>query len=178
MRAPVRPVTVHSFVSAPREEIFDFVADLASHVAFTDHYLKEFRLARARSNGLGAAARFLIDAPVGSQWAEFAVVEHDRPRRLTLEGHVGRLGRTSAWAVYDFTREAPELTRIDLTAWSEPATRLDALKESLGTRRWLRRQLKVSLERLRLIFEEPPAAPLARATVAGYEPEKAARFGA
>jgi hypothetical protein len=174
----VRPVSVHSFISAPREEVFDFVADLANHVAFTDHYLKEFRLARARSDGLGAAARFLIDAPRARQWAEFAITEYERPRRLALEGHIGRLGRTSSWVVYDFSRDAPGLTRVDLVAWSEPATRLDALRESLGARRWLRRQLKTSLERLRMIFEEPPAEPLARATVAGYEPEKAARFGA
>jgi hypothetical protein len=174
----VRPVSVHSFISAPREDVFDLVADLANHVAFTDHYLKDFRLARARSDGLGAAARFLIDAPAAPQWGEFAIVEYDRPRRLGLEGHVGRLGRTSSWVVYEFSLEAPQLTRVDLVAWSEPATRLDALKESLGARRWLRRQLKVSLERLRVIFEEPPAEPLARATVAAYEPEKAARFGA
>jgi hypothetical protein len=174
----VRPVSVHSSISAPREEIFDFVADFANHVAFTDHYLKDFRLARARSDGLGAAARFVIDAPRSRQWAEFAIVEHERPRRLTLEGRIGRLGRTSGWVVYDFLRESPHLTRVELTAWSEPATRLDALRESLGARRWLRRQLKSSLERLRMIFEEPPAEPLARVTVAGFEPEKAARFGA
>jgi hypothetical protein len=174
----VRPVSVHTFISAPREEVFDFVADLANHVAFTDHYLKDFRLARARSDGLGAAARFVIDAPSARQWGEFAITEHERPRRLALEGHIGRLGRTASWVVYDFTRDAPHLTRVDLTAWSEPATRLDALRESLGARRWLRRQLKTSLERLRMIFEEPPAEPLARATVAGFEPEKAARFGA
>jgi hypothetical protein len=29
-----------------------------------------------------------------------------------------------------------------------------------------------------MIFEEPPDEPLARATVAGYEPAKAPRFGA
>ena len=166
---------MHTFISAPREDIFDFVADFANHVAFTDHYLTDFRLARARSDGLGAAARFLIG---GKQYGEFAIAEYERPRRLGLEGRIGRLGRTSAWVVYDFSRDSPELTRVALTAWSEPATRLDALRESLGARRRLRRQLKISLERLRMIFEEPPAAPLARATVAAYEPEKAARFGA
>jgi hypothetical protein len=37
--------------------------------------------------------------------------------------------------------------------------------------------MKVSLKRLRTIFEERPERPLARATVAGYEPLKAARYG-
>jgi hypothetical protein len=44
--------------------------------------------------------------------------------------------------------------------------------------RWMRRQTKIALERLRRIFEEPRDAPLARATIAGYEPLKAVRFGA
>ena len=65
----------------------------------------------------------------------------------------------------------------ELVLWTEPATRLDAFKESLGARRWLRRRVKTSLSRLRKIFEERPEAPLARATIAGYEPAKAARFG-
>jgi hypothetical protein len=29
-----------------------------------------------------------------------------------------------------------------------------------------------------MVFEQPPDKPLARATIAGYEPLKAARFGA
>jgi hypothetical protein len=47
-----------------------------------------------------------------------------------------------------------------------------------GAARWIRRNTKIALERLRMIFEEPSEQPLARATVAGYEPAKAARFGA
>ena len=42
----------------------------------------------------------------------------------------------------------------------------------------MRRQTKKALERLRMIFEEPPSGPLKRATIAGYEPRKAPRFGA
>jgi hypothetical protein len=37
--------------------------------------------------------------------------------------------------------------------------------------------MRVSLKRLRTIFEERPEHPPARATVAGYEPLKAARYG-
>jgi hypothetical protein len=69
-------------------------------------------------------------------------------------------------------------TRVVVTAWTEAGHPLDRLKESLGARRWLRSQLRTALGRLRTIFEEPPAAPLARVTVAGYEPTKKARFGA
>ena len=169
---------MHTHISAPREEVFDYVADLAGRVAYCDHYMKDIHLTRPNSAGKGAAARFRLDAPFGAQWAEIAVAEHDRPRRLSEAGRIGRLGRTTFGAVYDFTAESPALTRVELTTWSEPATRWDAVRESLGGRRWLRRQSKRALERLRRIFEEGSPGPLARATVAGYEPLKAARFGA
>jgi hypothetical protein len=174
----MRPFTVHASISAPREAVFDFVADLGGRVAWCDHYMEQYRLTRPRSEGLGAAARFYLDGPVFSTWAEVAVAEHDRPRRLVERGRAWRLGRTPTVAVYDFLQDVQGVTRVELTVWSEPATRVDALKEALGARRWLKRQTKSALERLRMIFEERREAPLARASVAGYEPLKAPRFGA
>jgi uncharacterized protein YndB with AHSA1/START domain len=172
----VRPVTVQSYISAPREEVFDYIADLANHVAFTDHYLREFHLARAKSSGLGAAARFRVDLPSGHQWVEVQVVEHQRPRLLAMEGHGGRLGRVRIGIAYELSDEAG-VTRVGMSTWTEPATRTDRLREALGARRWLKRQNRIALERLRKVFEERPAGELARATVAGFEPEKAVRFG-
>jgi uncharacterized protein YndB with AHSA1/START domain len=140
----MRPVRAHVTISAPREQVYDFVADLAARVAWCDHYQRDYRLTRPRSSGVGAAARYQAKAPGFKTWVEVSVVEASRPRAIL---------------------------------WTEPATRLDALKESFGARGWLKRQVKTSLSRLRKIFEEQPDAPLARATIAGYEPAKAARFG-
>jgi uncharacterized protein YndB with AHSA1/START domain len=173
----MRQVTVETVISAPREEIFDFVADLSRRPAFADHYLKDFRLARANPVGEGAAARFLLDAPVFSERAEIAIVECDRPRRIVEEGRVGRRGRSRLVAVYDFIPEAAGSTRVELTTYSEPKTALDRFKQR-GVHRWIRRQSKTSLKRLRKIFEEPSEKPLERVTVAGWEPGKAPRFGA
>ena len=50
--------------------------------------------------------------------------------------------------------------------------------KQVGAASWTRRQTAKQLERLRMIFEEPPEEPLKRATIAGYEPAKAPRFGA
>jgi hypothetical protein len=173
----MRPLTVHTSISAPREEVFDFVGDLAARVAYSDHYMHDFRLTRPRSRGVGAAARFVLDAPLVSSWCEIAISEYDRPRRLVERARVWRLGRTPAVAVYEFIQDVQGVTRVELTIWTEPATRIDALKEAMGVRRWLKGQAKTSLERLRLIFEEERDAPLVRASIAGYEPLKAARFG-
>ena len=173
----MRQVTVDTVISAPREEIFDFVVDLSRRPAYCDHYLKDYRLARANPVGKGAAARFLLDAPIFSERAELAISEADRPRRIVEEGRVGRRGRSRLAAVYEFTPQAGGTTRVELTTYSEPKTMIDRIKQR-GVHRWMRRQSKTSLNRLRRIFEEPQTGELARVSVAAAEPGRAPRFGA
>ena len=173
----MREVTVSTVISAPREDVFDFVCDLAARPAYTDHYMRDYRLARVNPVGLGAAARFRLRAPLGKEYAELEIKQVERPRRIVEELRVGRRGRNRSLAVYDFTPESGGVTRVELTTYSEPATVFDRMKE-IGAAGWVRRKTTKSLERLGAIFEEPPKDPLKRATIAGYEPAKAARFGA
>jgi uncharacterized protein YndB with AHSA1/START domain len=173
----VREVTVSTVITAPREEIFDFVCDLAARPAFTDHYMRDYRLARVNPVGLGAACRFQLKLPLAKEYAELEITEVDRPRRIVESLGVGRRGRNRTLAVYDFSDEGHGVTRVELTTFSEPATAVDRVKE-LGAAGWVRRQTAKSLKRLRMIFEEPPQGELKRATIAGFEPEKAARYGA
>jgi uncharacterized protein YndB with AHSA1/START domain len=173
----MREVTVSTIISAPREDVFDFVCDLASRPAFTDHFMDDYRLARVRPVGVGAAARFRLDAPMANEYAELTITEADRPRRIIEEIRVGRRGRNRSVAVYDFTRESAGVTRVELTTYSEPATMVDRFRQ-IGAAGWIRRKTRKSLDRLRMIFEEPQKEPPKRATIAGYESEKAARFGA
>lgn len=171
----MRQVTVDAFISAPREQIFDFVNDLAARPAFTDHYLDDYRLARVHTVGVGAAARFQLKVPFGKQYAELTIVEVDRPRRIVESVAIGRRGRNRGLAVYEFVQEQGG-TRVELTTFAEPATIFDR-RHDIGAAGWMRRRTRTALDRLRAIFEEPPKEPLARATIAGYEPAKAARFG-
>jgi uncharacterized protein YndB with AHSA1/START domain len=172
----VRPVTVSKRIAAPREQLFDFVSDLAARPAYSDHYLDDYRLARANPVGEGAAARFQLKAPFAKEYAELSVSESDRPRRIVEEIRVGRLGRNRSAAVYEFIPEAGGLTHVELSLLSEPANPIEALKQHLA-RGWIRRNAAESLERLRMIFEERPGEPLRRVTIAGWEPLKAPRFG-
>ena len=57
------PVTNAITIDRPREEVFDYLADIANHPEFSDHYLKDWRLTRVESVGRGAGARFRLDAP-------------------------------------------------------------------------------------------------------------------
>ena len=177
MAAAVRPVTVSTVISAPREEIFDFVCDLAARPAYQDHFMRDYRLARVNPVGLGAAARFRLHLPFGKEYAELQISEVDRPRRIVEEIAVGRRGRNRSVAVYDFSVEGHDVTRVELTTLSEPATRVDRFKE-IGAHGWMRRKTSKALERLRMIFEEPPQGELKRVTIAGFEPDKSPRFGA
>jgi uncharacterized protein YndB with AHSA1/START domain len=172
----MREVTVSTLISAPREAVFDLVSDLALRPSYSDHYLDDYRLARVDSVGLGAAARFRLDAPMANEYAELTITKADRPRQIIEELRVGRRGRSRAVAVYDFSRESGNTTRVELTTFSEPATMVDRFRQ-FGSPSWMRRKTKKALERLRMIFEEPERAELRRATIAGFEPDKAARFG-
>jgi hypothetical protein len=173
----MREVTVWAVISAPREAVFDFVCDLAARPSYTDHYLDDYRLARVQPIGVGAAARFKLDAPLANEYAELTITKADRPRQIIEEIRYGRRGRNRSVAVYDFTRESAHVTRVELTTFSEPATMVDRFKE-IGAAGWVRRKTRKSLDRLRMIFEEPDRVKLKRATIAGYEPEKSPRFGA
>jgi len=172
----VRPFTVHTTISAPREAIFDFVGDLANGPSWIDHLAEDYRLARAKSDGLGAAARFRTDPPGPHVWVEIANAEFDRPRRIVQHGRYGRVGRSASFTVFQFEQDAGA-TRVELTMWTEPGHFWDAIKERLGARRWLQREARIMLKRLRRVFEEPREGELARVKVAGYEDAKGARFG-
>jgi uncharacterized protein YndB with AHSA1/START domain len=172
----VREVTVSTLISAPREQVFDFVCDLAGRPAYCDHYMRDYRLARVNPVGEGAAVRFQLRGPLAKEYAELTIRDVDGPRRIVEELRFGRRGRNRAVAVYDFSAEGSS-TRVELTTYAEPATIVDRMRQ-IGAAGWIRRQTKKALERLRMIFEEPPEGELKRATIAGYEPAKAARFGA
>jgi uncharacterized protein YndB with AHSA1/START domain len=171
------PVKVNTSISASREEIYAYIADLSLRPAWCDHYLKDYRLTSPRSVGVGAGARYLIDAPLSRLYMEVAVIEADSPRRIVERAHGGRNLRTKGGVTWELTRAGSGLTRVETTYWHDPGTPREALKQRLRMRGWMTRQTKTALDRLRLIFEEGSDQPLARVSVAGFEPMKGPRFG-
>ena len=171
------PIRVHAHISAPREAVFDLLADMSARPSWTDHFLKDFRLESPRSSGVGAAARYRLDAPLNRRWGESEVIEADRPRRVVEATRSGRLDGTRGEVVYELSPQGRSLTRVDMTVWTEGGTPRERVKDKLGARRWLRRQSRKALDRLRTILEEHPDEPLERATVAGWEQSRGPRFG-
>jgi uncharacterized protein YndB with AHSA1/START domain len=174
----VIPVALDSYISAPREELFDFVSDIAARPSWNDHFQGEFHLTRPRTASVGSAARYRTSPPFQRQlYSDLAIVEMDRPRRIVEEGVQGRLNRGRVQIVWDFSQEGPGLTHVEFELRTEPGGKLQAWAESLGAHGYYKRQYATALERLRIIFEERPEGELVRASVAGYEPLKAPRYG-
>ena len=149
------PFTVTATVARPREEVFEYLADIANHAEFTDHFLKDFRLTREQSYGRGAGARYRVNMPLNRfPWADTTIVEFDPPYRLVEEGRAGKYNRIKISTEYRLLEGAGDTTRVELTSETEPALVTDRLLEKLGARGWLRRQNRRALRRLRSILED------------------------
>ena len=162
----MRPVTVTATIDAPRERVFEYLSDVANHAEFSDHYLKDFRLERLQSRGLGASASFRIGGR-GARWGETVITGLERPHRIELEGQTGRLGRIKTRATYTLTPHGHDMTKVEYTLSTEPATRFDALREALGCRSWAKRNSRKALRRLARVLEEGRASAHAVRVAAG-----------
>jgi uncharacterized protein YndB with AHSA1/START domain len=161
----VNPVTVSTVVSAPREQVFDYLQDIANHAEFSDHYLVDWHLTRIDSVGRGAGARFRVKLPGRFNWADVTFAEVDRPYRIVEVGRTGKNNRVRTLGVYALSPATAGATRVEFTLQTAPATFSDRLLERLGARRWTKRKIERAMRRLRSILERGEGAG-ARVTVA------------
>ena len=160
------PVSVSVTISRPREEVFDYLVDIANHAEFCDHYLVDWRLTREDSYGRGAGARFRVKAPFNRfSHADVVFAEVERPRLIVETGRTGKFNRVRTLGTYELEPAAGDGTRVTFTLETEPGNLADRLGESLGLRGWLRRKNGRAMRRLRSILEEGRDRG-ARATVA------------
>ncbi len=149
------PVTVSTTISKPREEVFDYLADIANHAEFSDHYLVDWHLLREDSVGTGAGARFRVKAPLNRfAWADMTITELDPPYRIVERGRGGKYNRIRMLGAYTLSPAASGTTRVEYTLETVPALLSDRLMEILGGRSWFRRKTARALRRLRTILEE------------------------
>jgi uncharacterized protein YndB with AHSA1/START domain len=163
----MRPLSVSRTIDVPRERVFDYVSDIANHSAFVDHYLKDFRLERLDSRGVGAAASYKIAFPLGATWGDCVIRELQEPYLIRIEGQMGRLGRIKTEAVYELTQAGNDMTLVTYRFRAEPATPADRLKELLGLRGWFVRQSRRALRHLGQILEEGDLSARATRVAAG-----------
>ena len=161
------PITVSATISRPREEVFEYLADIANHAEFTDHYLVDWHLTRENSYGKGAGARFRIKAPLARfAWGDMTLADVQRPYRIVEHGRSGKFNRVRMLGTFTLTPGPSGTTVVEYTFETAPVMLSDRLMEMFGGRSWTRRQVAKSLRRLRRILEENRDRGR-RATVAG-----------
>jgi uncharacterized protein YndB with AHSA1/START domain len=151
----VDPTTVSVTVARPREEVFEYLADIANHAEFTDHYLVDWRLLRVDPYGPGAGARFRIKAPLQRfAWADVTFAEMQPPFRIVERGRGGKYNRIRMLGTYTLSPGAGGTTKVEFTFETEPRLLSDKLMDTLGGRSWTRRKAAKAMRRLRAILED------------------------
>ncbi len=152
----VNPLTVSIVIDVPRELVFDYLADIANHSEFTDHFLVDWHLTRENPVGAGAGARYRIKAPPPANryaWGDATFAEVQRPHRIVEVGRTGKDNRVRTLGVYELDLGPDGSTRVSYTLETEPHNLSDRIMESLGSRAWLRRKNQKAMRRLRAILE-------------------------
>ena len=151
----MEPFTVSTTISRPREEVFEYLADIANHAEFTDHYLTDWRLTRVDSYGVGAGARFRVKAPLSRfSWADVTFADMQPPFRILERGRGGKYNRIRMIGTYTLSPGSGGTTKVEYTFETVPVMLSDKLMDTFGGRAWTRRQSAKALRRLRLILEE------------------------
>jgi uncharacterized protein YndB with AHSA1/START domain len=158
------PVTQTVLVSRPVAEVFDYLADVANHPEFLDHFTTEWHLTREDTYGTGAGVRFRVKMR-GNRfpWVDQTILECEAPRRLVLAGRGGKYNRIRTLTAYDVEPAGSGGARVTLSFETEPKYPSDRLFDRRG---FYRRRLGRALRRLSSILEEDYDRGT-RATIAG-----------
>lgn len=151
----MRPISISGTVDAPRERVFDLIADLALRPAWTDHFAHDFRLERLQAAGEGAGARFRVRAP-GIRYMSTTIAEAERPHLIVERGSGGRSNRIAIDAVWELTEGPGAVTTVMLNFRTEPGRRGG---------RWWKRRWRRALKRLAEAVER--GAPAGEAATVG-----------
>jgi polyketide cyclase/dehydrase/lipid transport protein len=141
----VKPVTVSITVAKPAQEVYEFLAVLANHESFLDHFLVKWSFSGPRG-GVGAKGRARTDAPGSQDWTEFEVVEARAPELLVEDG-VGAGGKRRTRGTYRLEELPGGGTRVSFELEWLLASRAESLVPPL-TRAFIRRSNTKAMRRL------------------------------
>jgi uncharacterized protein YndB with AHSA1/START domain len=149
------PFTVSTTIDLPREQVFEYLSDIANHAEFTDHYLVDWHLTRVDSYGQGAGARFRVKAPLNRfAWADMTLADLQRPFKIVERGRGGKFNRIKMIGTYEILETHSGGTRVEYTYETDARLPSDVIPEILGGRGWTKRKAKKALRRLRAILED------------------------
>jgi uncharacterized protein YndB with AHSA1/START domain len=143
------PIRAETEIDVPREQVFETIGDLALRLSFTDHFLSDFHLTRIESTGLGAGARFRVQAPLRKVWMDTTIVALEEPFRIVERGRGGRLNRIPTHTVWELTEGPGRLTSVRMSHWTEPNPVDRGLELLSAASVWQERGWREALKRLR-----------------------------
>ena len=142
-------------IDRPREEVFEYLADISNHAEFFDHFMVDWRLTREDTYGYGAGARYRVKMPLNRfPWGDSTIVELEPPRRLVEAGRTGKFNRIRTLGAYTLEQASGGGTRVTFSFQTKPDKPTDRFLESLGARFWVKGKLRKAMRRLRTILEE------------------------
>src|SRR6201996_7021588 len=148
------PLRAQGENDASPEAAFALISGLGRRPTYTDHFLTGFRLTRIEARGVGAGARFRVEAPLRSPWEDTTIVELDEPFKIVEQGTGGRSNRIPTHTVWEIEPGRAGMARLRVTHWTAPKEPLDKLVEALSFgAHFQRKGWKKTLNRLRDILE-------------------------
>lgn len=173
----MEPVTLAETIAAPREAVFEYLADLANHSEFSDHCMVDWHLTREDSYGRGAGARFRVKSHFDRfSYGDITLAEVTPSERIVATGRAGRFNRIRTRSEWRLEEAGDGRTRVTFVTRSEPGTAADRRMEKLLRVRASRTRChRRALERLRAILESGEQRG-AHVTVAGGARKPASGF--
>ena len=111
--------------TSPARRSSQYLADIANHPEFTDHYMVDWHLTREDSYGTGAGARFRIKAPLRRfAWADFTFAEVQAPFRIVERGRGGKYNRIKMLQTYTLSPGPSGTTKVEYTLETLPGARV------------------------------------------------------
>ena len=147
------PISAETEIDVPRERAFEAIGDLSLRTAFTGRFLTGFHLTRIEPRGVGAGARFRIEAPLRKVWMDTTIVELEEPHLIVERGHGGRNNRVPNHTVWELTGGPGRLTTVRLAHWTEPGPVDRGLEVLSMASAWQQKGWREALQGLRECLE-------------------------
>jgi uncharacterized protein YndB with AHSA1/START domain len=173
----MEPLTLSTTIAKPREEVFEYLADVANHEEFSDHCMVDWHLTREDSYGRGAGARFRVKSRFDRfSYGDITLTELTPPQRIVATGRAGRFNRIRTLTTWTLEEDGQGRTKVTFETQSTPALKSDELMEKLlRVRVAATRCHQRALDRLRSILESGDGRG-GRTTVAGGARKPASGF--
>ena len=151
----MEPISLSTTIAKPREEVFEYLADVANHAEFTDHCMVDWHLTREDSYGRGAGARFRVKSRFDRfSYGDITLAELTPPERIVATGRGGRFNRIHSRSTWTLEDAGQGSTKVTFETQSAPVLKSDELMEKLlRLRASTTRCHERALERLRSILE-------------------------